>query len=252
MKRYTTRISSSLVLFIALLGAAPLQAQTPPFKLGDSVEVMYGGKWVTGIVTKPLDSGTYVVNSGNFVMYINEGPANIRAHQMTSTEKVQSDQSAQALAHRPTGNGIGAQYGAREPVICKSRTAPPTAGTVKQYVHCGMEGMDAGGNLVLVTNVSVQMASPRAFAYQWDSAKYQIDRNAPVIDIRGGYKLYQCGRPNLAAGAFTATHNCVSYDQPVASGACYRDTFGEWNCALAGNRLASNSLVKDQMAPTGY
>jgi hypothetical protein len=252
VRKYVTRVSSFVVLSIALLSAAPLAAQTAPFKIGDSVEVMYAGKWVPGVVTKGLDSGTYVVNNGNFVMYINEGPDNIRPHQMTSSEKTRSDQSAQAFAHRPTGNGIGAQYGAREPVTCKSRKAPPTATTVKQYVYCGMEGMDADSNLVLVTNVSVQMASPRAYLFERDSGKYQIDQHAPVIDIRGGYKIYQCGKPNPVAGAFTATHNCVSYDQPAASGTCYRDTFGDWNCSLVGNRLASNSQVKDQMAPRGY
>jgi hypothetical protein len=230
----------------------PLQAQTAPFKLGDSVEVMYGGKWVTGVVTKPLDSGTYVVNNGNFVMYINEGAANIRPHQMSSAEKARSDQSAQAFARRPTGNGIGAQYGAREPVVCKSLTAPPTAATVKQYVYCGMEGIDGRSNLVLLTNVTVQMAAPRAYLLRQDSGKYQIDGRAPVIDLRGGYKMYQCGKPNLAGGAFSATHNCVSYDQPVATGACYKDTLGDWNCSLVGNRLASSSQVRDQMAPTGY
>ena len=149
-------------------------------------------------------------------------------------------------------NGIGAQYGAREPSTCKSRTAAPTAATVKQYVLCGMEGIDFGNNLILLTNVSVQMGHPRAYAYQQDSAKNQIDNTAPVIDIRGGYKLYQCGKPILGGGMFTATHNCFSYDQPVASGSCYRDTFGDWNCSMVGNRPASSSQVKDQMPPRGY
>jgi hypothetical protein len=157
--------------------------------------------------------------------------------------------------NQATGNSIGTQYGARDPSTCKSRTAAPTASTVKQYVRCGMEGVDMGGNLVLLTNVAVQMASPRAFLYQQDSAKNKIDVRAPVVDIRGGYKMYQCGKPTLAVamGVITTTPStCVSYDQPLAEGACYKDTFGDWNCYLIGNRLASISQVTGQKAPTGY
>jgi hypothetical protein len=156
---------------------------------------------------------------------------------------------------RASGNSIGTQYGARDPSTCKSRTAAPTTSTVKQYVRCGMEGIDMGGNLVLLTNVTVQMASPRAFLYQQDSAKNKIDVRAPVIDIRGGYKMYQCGKPTMAVAMGVVTtmpSSCVSYDQPVAEGSCYKDTFGDWNCNLVGNRPASSSQVTGQKAPTGY
>ena len=155
----------------------------------------------------------------------------------------------------PAGNGIGAQYGARDPSTCESRKAAPVAGTVAQYVRCGMEGIDVGGNLVLLTDLAAEMANPRTFQYQRDSAKHQIDVGAPVIDIRGRYKLYQCGKPTLsvAIGVVSTTPGtCVSYDQPAAEGACYRDTFGDWNCALVGNRPASSSQVTGQTAPTGY
>ena len=162
--------------------------------------------------------------------------------------------SATALQAQ-TSTGVGAPYGARDPFTCQSRAAAPTAGTVKQYVRCGMEGIDGGGNLILVTNLVVQMASPRAFLYQQDSAKDKIDVRAPVIDIRGGYKSYQCGKPVLAVSMGVITHTpgtCNSYDQPVAQGGCYKDTFGDWNCYLVGNRPASVSMVTGEKAPTGY
>jgi hypothetical protein len=159
------------------------------------------------------------------------------------------DLSAQALAHWPTGNGIGAQYGAREPATCENRKASPTPGNVKQYVLCGMEGIDAGNNLVLITNLTVELGQPRAFLYSQDSGDIKIDVRAPVIDLRGSFKSYQCGKPIRGGGAFTATHNCNTYDQPVAAGSCYRNTFGDWNCAMAGNRLASSNQVRDQMPP---
>jgi hypothetical protein len=249
MKKFAVRILFTLALALALLPVNPLQSQTPPFKLGDSVEVMYGGKWISGVVTKGLDSGTYVVNHGSQIMYINQGPANIRAHQMTPAEKAVADQSAQAAATRPTGNGIGAQYGAREPATCKSRTAPPTAENARQYLLCDMEGVDFGNNLVLLTNVTVQLGQARAFIYNQDSGRHQIDVQAPVYDIRGGFKEYQCGKPILGSSAYVATHNCNSYDQPQATGTCFRDTFHDWHCLMTGNRPASSNQVREQMPP---
>ena len=249
MKKLPVRILFTLVLAVTLQSANRLQSQKAPFKVGDSVEVMYAGTWTTGVVTKGLESGTYVVNHGTMIMYINQGPANIRAHKMTPAEKAVADQSAQALASRPTGNGIGAQYGGRSPATCKSRTAPPTAETARQYLLCDMEGIDFGNNLLLLTDVTVQLARPRAFNYNQDSSRLQIDVQAPVYDIRGGFKEYQCGKPILGSSAYVATHNCNLYEQPQAVGSCYRDTFGDWHCMMVGNRPASSNQVREQMPP---
>jgi hypothetical protein len=249
MKKFATRMSFALVLVLTLLANKPMHGQAAQFKLGDSVEVMSGGQWVTGVVTKDLESGTYVVNHGSQIMYINQGPANIRAHQMTPAEKAAADQSAQAFANRPTGNGVGAQYGAREPATCSSRKAAPTAATARQYLLCDMEGLDGFANLLLLTDVTVQLAAPRAFIYTQDSGRSQIDVRAPVYDIRGSFKQYQCSKPILGGGAYTATHNCNMYDQPQAAGTCYRDTFGDWHCLMTGNRLASTNQVREQMPP---
>ena len=249
MRNLIDRHLLSLGFAVFLITVAATQARAAVFKLGDPVEVMYAGQWTPGVITKELQAGTYVVNNKNMIMYINEGDANIRARQMSAADKAEADQSAQAFAHRPTGNGIGAQYGAREPTTCKDRKAKPSAENVKQYVLCGMEGLDIGNNLVLLTNLTVQMAPARPFLYSQDSGRNQIDVRSPVIDIRGGYKSYQCGKPILGGGAFTATHNCNTYDQPEAAGSCYRDTFGDWHCSMAGNRPASSNQVRDQMPP---
>ena len=164
LKKLIVRIPFIVLFALALCAPKPMHGQAAPFKLGDSVEVQYAGQWVTGVVTKDLESGTYVVNHGSQIMYINQGPANIRAHQMTPAEKAAADQSAQAFASRPTGNGVGAQYGAREPATCKSRSAPPNAATARQYMLCDMEGVDGFGNLLLYTDVTVQIAAPRALS----------------------------------------------------------------------------------------
>jgi hypothetical protein len=67
--------------------------------------------------------------------------------------------------------------------------------------------------------------------------------------------MYQCGKPTLSVAmgvVKTMPGSCVFCDQPVAEGACCRDTFGDWNCYLVGNRPASSSEVTGQRAPTGY
>ncbi len=151
---------------------------------------------------------------------------------------------------RPTGNGIGAQYGAREPATCKSRRAVPTAETARQYVLCDMEGLDIGHNLVLLTDVVVQIARLRAFNYAHDSSRPQIDVGAPVYDIRGGFKQYRCGTPIVGGDAYTTTHSCNLYEQPQAAGACYQDIFGDWHCTMVGKRPASSNQVREQIPPT--
>jgi hypothetical protein len=57
----------------------------------------------------------------------------------------------------------------------------------------------------------------------------------------------------VAMGVVTTTPGtCFSYDQPVAEGACYKDTFADWNCYLTGNRPASSSQVAGEKPPTGF
>jgi hypothetical protein len=244
----SVRISFTLVLAFTLLIAEPVQGQTTDFKVGDSVEVMINGKWEPGFVTGRSGPGGYYVSQGRFGMFAKDDPAHIRAHTMTPGEQAEANKSAGELASRLASNGIGAQYGVRNPTTCKSRTAPPSAATVRQYVLCGMEGFDGFQSVNLLTDVNVRVAPPRAFIYGQDSGDKQIDVKAPVYDIRGAYKQYQCSKPRTDGGAYLATHNCILYDQPEAAGSCYRDTFGDWHCSLTGNRLASTG-VAGQMAP---
>jgi hypothetical protein len=233
---------------------ATVQAQTTDFKVGDSVEAIFNGKWEPGIVTGRSGCGGacggYYVAQGTSSWFAKEGPANIRAHTMTPAQQSEANKSAAELAARAgSGNGIGAQYGVREPATCKSRTTPPaTAATAKQYVLCGMEGFDGVQSVNLLTDVTVQVAGSRPFNYARDAADNQVDLKAPVFDIRGAFKQYQCTKPRTGGGTYLATHNCIFYDQPVATGSCYRDTFGDWHCSLTGNRLASTGIA-GQMAP---
>jgi hypothetical protein len=210
---------------------------------------MNAGVWTTGVVTKDLEPGTYVVNHGSMIMYINQRPANIRAHQMTPAEKAAADQSAQAFAKRPTGNGIGAEYAGRELATCKSRTAPPNAETAREYLLCDMEGLDGFQNLLLLTDVTVQLAAPRRFIYTQDSDRSQIDVRAPVCDIRGGFKEYQCGKPILGA-APTRPHTTATYmNNRRPPDPATRILSGTGIARWPGNRPAGAKQVREQMPP---
>lgn len=254
MHRFAS-LSCLLVLVAALMAAGPAQAQTQAsrFKVGDAVEVFYAGKWTPGVVSKEPQTapflGVYIVNDHGSIMMAGDTPAEIRAHQNNAAEQALASQSAHAFANWPRGNGIGAQYGAREPAQCASRKAAPNAQLARQYLLCDMEGLDGFGNLDLLTGVTVQIGTARGFLYEQDSGRSQIDVRAPVYDIRGSFTQFQCDKPNRAAGAYVATHNCNVYPQPQAAGACYRDTFGDWHCAMVGSRLASASQIQYQMPP---
>jgi hypothetical protein len=255
MKKLAVRKLSAFLLAFSFLIAKPIHAQTTYFKVGDSVEAMTpGGKWESAVVTEACDRSTgcygYKVENQSSNGWWFVKAAYIRAHTKTPDEHAEAAKATAELAARASsGNGIGAQYGVREPTTCKSRTAPPSnAATAKQYVLCDSEGFDGVENMILLTDVNVQVAAARAFIYNQDSGHKQIDVKSPVYDIRGSYKEYQCGRPRGPANEFLATHNCTLYDQPQAAGSCYRDTFREWHCSLHGNRLASTG-VANQMAP---
>jgi hypothetical protein len=232
-------------------------AQTTDFKVGDTVDaIFYDGKWYPAkVIEREGCDGTcgdykVLALEGTDTWIVHPKPGNMRAHTMTPAEQAEAVKAATELAARArSGNGIGAQYGVREPTACKSRNTPPgNASTAKQYVLCDTEGFDGVQNVYILSDVNVQVAPPRAFIYTRDSGDKQIDVKAPVYDIRGSFKEYQCGKPRTAGGAYVATHNCILYDQPQAAGSCFRDTFGDWHCSLTGSRLASTG-VAGQMAP---
>ncbi len=252
MKTLALRFSFAFLLALTLLMTRPLPAQTTYFNVGDPVEAMFNGKWESAVVLEACDRANgcygYTVVQGSFRWFAKS--QFVRAHTLAPAEQAEASKAAAELAARArSGNGIGAQYGVREPTTCSSRSTPPTsAATARQYVLCGMEGFDGVENVIILSDVNVQVAAPRAFIYTQDSGDKQIDVRAPVYDIRGSFKEYQCGKPHPGNGTFAATHNCILYDQPEARGSCFRDTFGDWHCSLTGSRLASTG-VADQMAP---
>ena len=70
------------------------------------------------------------------------------------------------------------------------------------------------------------------------------DVTQPVYPLRGSFDSYMCTAtlPNRNSG-----HNCMMTHFPDASGACWKTTFGDWECSLAGTGV--NSTTKSQVPP---
>jgi hypothetical protein len=225
---------------------APAPAKTDGFKVGDCVQFSYGGGWETATIAKPEVAGAYQVNWGAIVAPASADPKYIRACPAGTMSAGMDEATKVALAKLPRGNGLGAQYGTRNPTICANRKVSITAATAKMLVQCEKEGL-LGDTLYLITDAVVQVGRPRAFIYNQDSAATAIDAKQPVYDIRGSYTQYQCAPLSEKPNAFAKTHNCFKYPAaPGGYGRCYTDTSGDKRCVMTGG---GPTQLKDQMPP---
>jgi hypothetical protein len=142
--------------------------------------------------------------------------------------------------------GEGAKYATRDPRSCASKSEPksgaPTAEQAKRYVICGSsvhlgEGEDSFHHMILLENVQVQVGKGRPFqgGINSDINMHDVDVDFPVYPIRGSFDMYQCS--NVAPGdpwqsIYEARKNCDLYHETRATGACYKTTFGDWDCTM--------------------
>jgi hypothetical protein len=269
-------VTRTTILFTFLLFAGTAHSvQAQPFKVGDYVDVQAFSQWIPGRVFKlvlygpggqcePLGAScstigayivTYVVNPASGPTENMTALADVRARVPTAEDKRVEAETSAALARQPHGNTLGAKYGTRDPRTCSSRTAPirgaPTADQAAQYVVCEMEQGDGGNPLSLVTNVKVQVASVSHAPTQLINTPSDIDPRQPVWDLRGSFTSYSCASLGslLASNDFARTHNCNAGDAPNATGYCYKNTFGDWHCALFGAPANERTHV---LPPAGY
>ena len=226
--------------------AATVAAQGGGFKVGDCVQFSYANGWETATIAKPLVAGAYQVNWGSIVVPASGDPKYIRACP-GGTAAAGTDAATKArLASLPKGNGIGAQYGTRNPATCGNRKVAITAATAKMLLACDSEGL-LGDKLDLITDIALQVGSPRAFNYSQDSSATGIDARQPVYDIRGSYSRYQCAMLSEEPNDFAKTHNCFKYPATAGGyGRCYTDTFGDKHCEMTGG---GPTQLKDQIPP---
>jgi hypothetical protein len=130
-------------------------------------------------------------------------------------------------------SGEGARFGgARDPKTCPDHTAPKrgaiTPELAAQYVTCEEEHSDLS-SLYLIDKMQVQIGKGRSFQILSDSYN-DIDSSQPIYPIRGSYVRYSCSVPHAVTG--TVGKNCHLIDQPKATGACFKTTFGDWHCFM--------------------
>jgi hypothetical protein len=227
-------------------GAASLPAHTVGFKVGDCIQFSYANGWETGTIAKPEEAGAYQVNWGSIVVPASADAKYIRACPAGTAVAGTDTATKAALAKLPKGNGLGAQYGTRDPATCANRKVAITAETAKKLVACNSEGL-LGDTLYLITDAVVQVGSPRAFNYNQDAAATEIDARQPVYDIRGSYTRYECVLLSEQPNDFAKTHNCLKYpDAAGGYGRCYTDTFGDKRCEMTGG---GPTQLKNQMPP---
>ena len=128
--------------------------------------------------------------------------------------------------------GVGAKYGARDPVVCADMTQPmngaPTNEQALEYVKCSMERESS--SYYLVKDVTVQV-SPKGRPYNPLAPIPEVDTDHLIYDIRGSLVLYQC--EEIYSSGSNAGKNCIVYNQPKAKGACWKTTFGDWVCHMS-------------------
>jgi hypothetical protein len=147
-------------------------------------------------------------------------------------------------------SGIGAKYGARDPKTCADKTLPktgaPSAAQAGQYVICGHEHVvDV---LYLDEDVTVQVGKGRSYNMKEDYNVPNIDVKVPVYPIRGSLKQYSCDP--IRTDRSNLNRNCRIYTAPNATGLCYKDTFGDWNCGMNDGKTG-DFTARDVAPPSG-
>jgi hypothetical protein len=140
---------------------------------------------------------------------------------------------------------MSATYQTREPRICKALATPPTLGQAAALVQCTMD-KDRPTGLFLMQQVKLQMGTARSYQPETDSDLTEIDMTAPVYPLSGSLTVYWC---SPITAMTPAGKGCVVSPTPVAVGKCWKTTFGDWKCNLAGPAPFSRSGLP---GPTDY
>ena len=139
-----------------------------------------------------------------------------------------------AITGASAGQGVGKTFFTRDPLTCSSKKEPAngsiTPALAKRYLACSAEGVQSG-YLYLLEDVSLDVGKGTPFRELGrDSRPSDGDPDGKVYPIRGSLKRYQCREPSKIMD--DAGKNCTIYEEPKATGICYRTTFGDWSCNM--------------------
>jgi hypothetical protein len=172
-----------------------------------------------------------------FVLGVLAFSGNLSAHVGGAGQAVGSD-----LSGPPQMN---AEYQVRGPRRCKGLNAAPAPDQVAAMIQCTMERIAPTG-MTLLSDINVQMSTPRDFDVDQDAELKEIDRSAPVFPLSGSMKMYICSPVGVG---YPAGKSCTVYLTPAAMGKCWKTGFGDWKCNLLGPAPDSRSGVA---GPTDY
>lgn len=153
-----------------------------------------------------------------------------------------------ALSEVKAQTGVGAAYGARDPVTCdstRSNGAAPTVAEATRFFMCANESVSPTWGLKLVADVKLQMAGPRRFHPANDMNVPQIDTSSAMYDLRGSFTQFLCdkiGGPET--GLALAGKNCNRFTYLHATGTCYKTTFDDWRCQMMDMTVGDPSDVE--------
>jgi hypothetical protein len=125
------------------------------------------------------------------------------------------------------------QFEARNPRVCSKVTHVPSAAEATVMVQCEQEAAsNTGGSspvLMLATDVSVEMGTPKPYNPGVDNYWDNIDPSSKVIPLRGSSTGFTCTPVN----PYNKGKNCSkSFGGQVGQGACWHTQFNDWRCRM--------------------
>jgi hypothetical protein len=163
-----------------------------------------------------------------------------------------SAQTASASAAYAEVQGVGERYGSHNPRTCPAGSltggSAPTLTQATMSVVCSMEGVTTNSELILITEVAVQIGGGRSYNQSNLTNATDADVKAMVYPIRGSFKRYDCA-PLPPRGIYPPGQQCTMYPHTNATGMCYKNTFGDWACTMSGSAITANQNAQTKIPP---
>jgi hypothetical protein len=162
----------------------------------------------------------------------------------------QHNAANRTITQKPASKAKVNRFGAREPGTCDNTKAPIkgpiTAALARKYLNCQMEGIWSN-HLYLVENVKVEVGG--GVPYKPNLGAFEaINVRVPLYPIRGSLLRYQC-KDLIAEHVGPPGTNCNTYNEPKATGYCYKTTFGDWRCNMADPGANNKENFRTGVAP---
>ena len=104
-------------------------------------------------------------------------------------------------------------------------------------------------HLYLIENLKVEVGGGIPYAAIIGHKSFPgVDVRHQVYPIRGSFLQYQCKDP-IAEQVGPPDTNCNTYDNPKATGYCYKTTFGDWKCAMSDSTIDTKQSFRKNVAP---